>query len=632
MEIGVVVFAYNRSLHLKKTLEALKKNSGVNKLYIFQDGLKREEHRTEWEKTTEIIQNVDWCQVVYLRSEKNKGLKQSVLDGVNKVFQENDAVVVLEDDCVVQSNFMTFMRQSLEKYQNCEKVFSVSGHAWPLDLEDEKEDAYFCGRISSWGWGTWKDRWSKLELNYEILTQIKKDKEVSTQLAIWGNDMEDMLLGNIKGIIDSWAVFWGLTVIKQKGLCLNPYCSLVDNIGFDGSGVHCGNRERKKAKVMECEKEVFSLPDNLEVTEKVKQKFLPLFGGFAISQVNQDKPKAVVYGMGNYYKKYETLLNEQYNIVFYADQGKAGCYAGVPVGKIENVGNVECDVIIIMMANLSETIKVAKKLHDIYDISYKKIKIGQQIFEKEEKYIKGFAEDGKMCIEINGKEFFTGSYDEYANTMEVFKNRIYEYWINNEKSDVVFDIGGSIGDSAFWFLQNDNIEKIYVYEPFRNTYEAAQNNLKGYMNSERLELNQYGISNKTENKNIVYNSNMSCGQSTIADLREYAKKTYVNMGLISEAGEQTENIKVKRASEVFLPLIEKHANNNLILKMDCEGEEYNIIPDLADAGLLQKFHFIMLEWHYKGNKDLLEILIESGFSYWCNDKSKEMGLIYAYRP
>ena len=65
--------------------------------------------------------------------------------------------------------------------------------------------------------------------------------------------------------------------------------------------------------------------------------------------------------------------------------------------------------------------------------------------------------------------------------------------------------------------------------------------------------------------------------------------------------------------------------------MDCEGEEYQIMNRLSQANILNKFSFIMLEWHYLGNKSILELLKVAGFSYWCENKNNDMGLIYAYR-
>ena len=65
MNIGIIVFAYNRSQHLNEVLEGLRKNEGISKLYIFQDGLKSEQHRDEWEKTQRIIKSIIWCKVIY---------------------------------------------------------------------------------------------------------------------------------------------------------------------------------------------------------------------------------------------------------------------------------------------------------------------------------------------------------------------------------------------------------------------------------------------------------------------------------------------------------------------------------------------------------------------------------------
>lgn len=631
MKIGIIIFAYNRNKHLQQVLNGLRKNKGVEQIYIFQDGLKKEEHRAGWEKTTEVIDNIDWCKVIFSKSDQNKGLKKTILEGVNKVFREYDAIIVLEDDCVVTSNFMDFMTQSLEKYQDDKKVYCVSGYAWPIEVTPTNEDAYFCGRISSWGWGTWKDRWNKLELDYEMLRYMKNDKGISEELDIWGNDLENILIENIRGNADSWATFWALSVIKHKGLCLNPYYSLVKNIGFDGSGVHCGNSVVKIAQLMNEEKKQFVLPSKLEAKNEVKNQFQLLFGGLFIEQEVKNRLSAVVYGMGNFYHKYEKRINEQFYLSSYIDQNKNGYYAGKRIGKISELNNVQYDVIIIMIANLNETIKVAKSLHNNFNVPYEKIYLGQSLFERDRTHINGFSSDGRLVINVEHNKFYVNSYDEYANSMEVFKHKIYDYCINNGKQDAVIDVGGSVGDSSLWFLFKNNVKKVYYYEPFASTFSMAQDNLKLFINSGRLEMNRYGISDKSENRTIMFNANMSCGQSTIAEARECARQTYDQLKLINENDEIRQNIIVKQASEVFSPLIGKHKHDNLILKMDCEGEEYGIIKDLYDTGLLSKFSFIMLEWHYKGNEELLRYLSNAGFSYWCSNKDENMGLIYAFK-
>ncbi len=55
------------------------------------------------------------------------------------------------------------------------------------------------------------------------------------------------------------------------------------------------------------------------------------------------------------------------------------------------------------------------------------------------------------------------------------------------------------------------------------------------------------------------------------------------------------------------------------------------MKELLNENLLHKFMFNMIEWYHKGKEKLLDYLREVGFSYWCNDKNTDMGLIYAYK-
>lgn len=277
MNIGTIVFAYNRSQHLRKVLEGLRKNKGVSKLYIFQDGLKCEQHRVEWENTQQVIEKTDWCEVTYQQSAYHKGLARSIVDGINAVFESNDAVVVLEDDCVPHFLFMDYITKCLEKYQENKKVFSINGYARKLDIESNGTDAYFAGRFCSWGWATWKDRWKLYEQDYRILARIRKDAQKSRWLDIWAQDAAKSLLGNIYGTCDSWAVFWGLKCIEQRGLCVTPYESFIDNIGCDGSGVHCGKKNLDTPMHKATALKEIKLPDLVELPENCEAVYADEF-------------------------------------------------------------------------------------------------------------------------------------------------------------------------------------------------------------------------------------------------------------------------------------------------------------------------------------------------------------------
>lgn len=274
MNIATVIFTYNRSHHTERVLDALSKNRELpEKLFVFQDGLKQESDRIEWEKVNKIIQEIQWCNCQVCVSDKNKGLAQSIISGLNRVFDSFDAVIVLEDDCVTHPMFMEYMVTGLEKYELNEEVFTVEGYAWPVDVKPNGADTYFTGRISSWGWGTWKNRWIKYKTDYQILRRIKSNPDLSARFHIWGEDCESFLLGNIEGRCDSWAVFWALTVIENKGYCLVPYDSLVENIGYDGSGIHCRAVKRKQYLRDRNNFKEISFPKRIEFPEDCELSF-----------------------------------------------------------------------------------------------------------------------------------------------------------------------------------------------------------------------------------------------------------------------------------------------------------------------------------------------------------------------
>lgn len=380
MNIGILIFAYNRSRHLTEVLNGLKKNSDVEKVHIFQDGLKCEEHRLEWEKTKTVIGDIDWCEVVYHKASYNKGLAQSIVDGINLVFEEYDAVIVLEDDCVPTANFISFMNQCFEKYKDNKEVYCVSGYSWPIALEKGQYDVYGCGRISSWGWGTWKDRWIIYEKDYELVKKMKQEEITSKNLAMWGQDLEEVLIGNVRGNCDSWAVFWALNVISKEGICINPYESLIRNIGMDGSGVHCGTTNRFEVKSINGEIKEFNLPEQIDFLDEAKEAFASLYGSYtASSHEDETKDNILVYGLGNFYLQNERETNKKYNIKAFVDRNKRGWFVGKKIIKLNEIKDYTYDYILIMIQDIQECLKVSNELSDL-GINSEKILLGNNLF------------------------------------------------------------------------------------------------------------------------------------------------------------------------------------------------------------------------------------------------------------
>lgn len=231
---------------------------------------------------------------------------------------------------------------------------------------------------------------------------------------------------------------------------------------------------------------------------------------------------------------------------------------------------------------------------------------------------------------MGGVVLCVASADQIYNAYETLVDKVYAYCLNNARRDIVFDIGMNIGDATLFFLKNKNIDKVYGYEPFMETFLLAKKNIEECgAEKERCEIFPYGLSGVNEKRNIEFNPAMTCGMSTDAQMNEYAASYYHSCGLLNAEYNSLEEIEVKKASEVLREAMETYPNHNYILKMDCEGEEYGIVEDLYKAEILGRFHMIMLEWHYGGSERIMQYLEKVGFSYWCFEKGNNLGLIYA---
>ena len=242
----LVLFVYNRLQHLVETIEALKNNYYATEttLYIFSDGPKNDNDINRVSNVREYIKRIDgFKNLEIIRQEENIGLASSVINGVTKVIQQHGRVIVLEDDIVTSPYFLSYMNKALNYYINHRNVFSITGfnHS-PLTMKIPKyyhHNVFLNPRASSWGWGTWRDRWEKVDWDVKDYLTLFMDKSFKISYNISGNDKFDMLTDQLIGKIDSWAIRWDLAHYTNNAGCVYPVISYLNNIGLDGTGTHC---------------------------------------------------------------------------------------------------------------------------------------------------------------------------------------------------------------------------------------------------------------------------------------------------------------------------------------------------------------------------------------------------------
>lgn len=247
----IIVFCYNRPDHLEQTLDALSRNELADQstLYIYCDGPKEgasDEMRQKIADVRMVARKRQWCKEVHvMEAENNKGLANSIISGVTEVINCFNRVIVLEDDLVTSRYFLTYMNHSLDFYENYESVFSIGGYNFPQTKipipDDYPYDNYVCLRSCSWGWGTWKNRWDKVDWTMDKFNHCKINSNIMRALNRLGDDFIPMMQMQQDGMIDSWSVRFGYEHFIHHAVAMIPCMSYVRNIGIDGSGTHCGN-------------------------------------------------------------------------------------------------------------------------------------------------------------------------------------------------------------------------------------------------------------------------------------------------------------------------------------------------------------------------------------------------------
>jgi FkbM family methyltransferase len=153
--------------------------------------------------------------------------------------------------------------------------------------------------------------------------------------------------------------------------------------------------------------------------------------------------------------------------------------------------------------------------------------------------------------------------------------------------NTIIDIGANIADSSLWFALRGAI-LIIGLEPYRWSYNMAIKNVELNNFDGKIILCKagYGPSGEIEIEDSVSNIG--------TELKEF------------KGGFKTKLFSLYDILENYKTLI----GGDILLKMDCEGCEYNLLNEEADT--LRRFKRIIIEYHY-GYEKLITKLKEANF-------------------
>ena len=238
----IVLFTYNRVDHLKKTVNSLKKNklSKLSHLIIYSDGPKNRIDEIKIKILRKYLKKIRGFKSIDIREQlKNKGLAQNIIDGLNNTFAKYSSAIILEDDLVLNNNFLEYMNEALQLYRNEKKIISIHAYSYPIKFKKDDPDYFFLRGADCWGWGAWSRSWKLFNKNGELLKKKLVKKKLVKQFNFNNSfNYMKMLEDQIKGKNNSWAIRWYASAFLKNKLTLYPKNSFVKNIGVDGSGTH----------------------------------------------------------------------------------------------------------------------------------------------------------------------------------------------------------------------------------------------------------------------------------------------------------------------------------------------------------------------------------------------------------
>lgn len=277
----ICLFTYNRLSETKQTIGALKKNylAQDSDLFIFSDGPKDDISAKKVMEVRQYLKTIDgFKSITIFESPLNKGLANSVISGVTQLINDYGKIIVLEDDLLTSPNFLNFLNQALDFYSSHPLIHSVSGFTLDLkSLRNYSKDYYFGNRPYSWGWGTWKDKWSTIDWEIKDYYKFKKSILQKIKFMQGGSDLPNMLVNQMRGRIDSWAVRWCYDQFKKNQVTVFPSKSKIQNIGFGANATHTMKGDRFFTTIDDGKKVLFCFDNNIETNKEIIKEARKIF-------------------------------------------------------------------------------------------------------------------------------------------------------------------------------------------------------------------------------------------------------------------------------------------------------------------------------------------------------------------
>ena len=239
---AVLFLVFNRPDTTKKVFEAIKAVKPP-RLYIAADGprINRLGELEKVKSVREIVSKIDWdCEVKTLFREENLGCKYAVSSAITWFFDHEEQGIILEDDCLPNSDFFWFCDEMLYRYKENDNIWVITGNNFQNGVVRGDGSYYFSRYVHIWGWASWRRAWNNADMNIRFWPEWRTS---SSWMGFWRDSVvrnywEKIFDQMYRAEIDTWDYPWLASVWYQGGLTVTPNVNLVSNIGFGPDATH----------------------------------------------------------------------------------------------------------------------------------------------------------------------------------------------------------------------------------------------------------------------------------------------------------------------------------------------------------------------------------------------------------
>ena len=230
--------------------------------------------------------------------------------------------------------------------------------------------------------------------------------------------------------------------------------------------------------------------------------------------------------------------------------------------------------------------------------------------------------DNGFIFSFSDVSIFVESPEEIFIISEVFVE--YDYNFTSTKNCIVIDIGANIGISSLFFSRLKFVDKIYSFEPVPQTYQQAKNNISNNKSISKVtQLHNFGLGKNNRSEVFIFNKEMK-GNTGVRGL--LSPSYAANSNNFTEV-----KVSIRDTSEIITQIKNDNNGEKIVVKMDCEGAEYEIFDNLTNSGVLNDIDVFMIEWHDKGPAEIENALINAHFNCFSRNLGANSGMIYAFK-